>query len=924
MQRESPEIEFPDAGTTVFQQNIVDVTSLTEWGKGGRCQLATPDKESAASPTILHSNSTLACADRTLATDDQGEQPHWTEEERLAALFRTGLLDTPPEQAFDDLTRLAADLVGVPIAAMHFVAEDRQWGKAEIGLGFCDLPRDISFCSMAMLDMDGLEVPDTTKDPRFFDNPLVTGGPGIRFYAGMPLIAEGLPVGALCVIDTQPHERGLTKQQRFALKALASQASNQIALRRALADRDHADALQRQANATMRAQEDRLRLAVTVAGLGTFDFCVASGDLTWDDRCRALFGVSPGAPVSYESTFLAGLHPDDREIAVTAMQRSMDPTGTGSFSCEYRTLGVMDDVERWVSAKGETLFEDGLPVRLAGTLQDVTDRKRAEAAAQVNDQRVQLALAAGAIIGTWFWDMPNDCFTVDDAFARAFGLDPALGRVGLSLEQVLATVHPEDRAGLGEAIDKAILRGGAYAHQYRVRRADGHYYWIEANGRVDHALDGTPLSFPGVLIDLERRRIVEGERDRAIAELRALTDTLEQRVAERTTELLRTEEQLRQSQKMEAVGQLTGGVAHDFNNLLAAISGSLELMHTRINQGRFKDVERYVAAADGATKRATALTQRLLAFSRQQTLAPKATDIDTMVDGMLDLIRRTVGPSVQIKAAGKSGLWPALVDQPQIENALLNLCINARDAMPDGGTITIETSNRRMGRQEAKQHDMPEGEYISLCVADTGIGMPPEVIAKAFDPFFTTKPLGQGTGLGLSMIYGFTKQSGGQVCIHSKIGRGTTVCIYLPRHRGEIEKDEEVNEAAERPSAKADETVLVVDDEPALRMLVADVLGDFGYTVIEAADGAGGLRVLQSDTRIDLLVTDIGLPGGMNGRQMADMARIARPELAVLFITGFAETALFGNEQLAAGMAVLTKPFLINTLADRVRELTDM
>jgi CheY-like chemotaxis protein len=261
------------------------------------------------------------------------------------------------------------------------------------------------------------------------------------------------------------------------------------------------------------------------------------------------------------------------------------------------------------------------------------------------------------------------------------------------------------------------------------------------------------------------------------------------------------------------------------------------------------------------------------------------------------------------------------VDPSQLENALLNLCINARDAMPEGGRITIETANRWIDRHAAKEHDMPEGQYLSLCVTDTGTGMTPDVIAKAFDPFFTTKPTGEGTGLGLSMIYGFAKQSGGQVRIYSEVGEGTTVCLYLPRHTGDAEHDEVLPETGLLPFAEAGETVLIVDDEPTVRMLVTDVLGDLGYTAVEAADGAGGLKVLQSGARVDLLITDVGLPGGLNGRQMADAARITRPDLKVLFITGFAENALLTNGQLEPGMAVLTKPFAVDTLAARIREL---
>ena len=372
---------------------------------------------------------------------------------------------------------------------------------------------------------------------------------------------------------------------------------------------------------------------------------------------------------------------------------------------------------------------------------------------------------------------------------------------------------------------------------------------------------------------------------------------------------------------MEAVGQLTGGLAHDFNNLLAGISGSLELMQIRMQQGRFANVERYMAAALGASKRAAALTHRLLAFSRRQTLAPKATDVNRLVSGMQEMIQRTVGPGIAVEVVGASGLWPALVDASQLENALLNLCINARDAMPDGGRITIETANKWMDERAARTHDMPEGQYLSLCVTDTGIGMTAEVIARVFEPFFTTKPIGEGTGLGLSMIYGFAQQSGGQVRIYSEVGQGTTVCLYLPRHYGEVREDDPRDVAQSLPRSDQGETVLVVDDEPTVRMLVTDILDDLGYTSIEAGDSATGLKVLQSDVRIDLLVTDVGLPGGMNGRQMADAARVDRPDLKVLFITGYAENAILGHGHLAPGMAVLTKPFAVESMAARIRSM---
>ena len=387
------------------------------------------------------------------------------------------------------------------------------------------------------------------------------------------------------------------------------------------------------------------------------------------------------------------------------------------------------------------------------------------------------------------------------------------------------------------------------------------------------------------------------------------------------TERERVEASLRQSQKMESVGQLTGGLAHDFNNLLTGISGSLELTKARLSQRKVDSVDRYIVAAQEAVKRAAALTHRLLAFSRRQALEPKPTNVNRLVTGMEELIRRTVGPAIHIEVVGAAGLWTTLVDPNQLENALLNLCLNARDAMPQGGRLTIETANRWLDERAARDFDIAPGQYISLCVSDNGTGMAPDVVAHAFDPFFTTKPLGQGTGLGLSMIYGFARQSGGQIRIYSEVGKGTTMCLYLPRHDEDPTFYDAVNvpEASESPGDG--EVVLVIDDEPSIRMLISDVLSDTGYSVLEASDGPAGLRVLQSAARIDLLITDVGLPGGMNGRQVADAARALRPELRVLFITGYAENALAGNGQLEKGMHVLAKPFEVERLATKIREL---
>jgi len=407
------------------------------------------------------------------------------------------------------------------------------------------------------------------------------------------------------------------------------------------------------------------------------------------------------------------------------------------------------------------------------------------------------------------------------------------------------------------------------------------------------------------------------------AQLREVNESLERKVNERTHELMEVEAKFRQSQKMEAIGQLTGGIAHDFNNLLAGMGASLQVLEKRLKAKNFDNTERYIGMAQGAVRRAASLTQRLLAFSRRQTLDPRPTDVNRLVGGIEEMVRRTVGPSVEVEVVGAGGLWLTQVDPSQLENAVLNLCINARDAMaPNGGRLTIETANKWLDDRAAAERDLPTGQYISVCVTDTGVGMTPEIISRAFDPFFTTKPMGQGTGLGLSMVYGFVRQSGGQVRIYSVPGEGTTMCLYLPRYMGDADQSE-----ANTPPTfdhRADgEVVLLIEDEATIRGLIAEELEDLGYNVISVGDGPAGLHVLQSDRRIDLLLTDVGLPGGLNGRQVADAGRVTRPDLKVLFITGYAENAAVGNGLLAFGMEVITKPFDVAALAAKVQEMIE-
>jgi PAS domain S-box-containing protein len=617
------------------------------------------------------------------------------------------------------------------------------------------------------------------------------------------------------------------------------------------------------------------------------------GQLDWfNDQalsyCGLLFGDLAG------ERWASIVHPDDIGAAVASWSHSLK-TGH-NYEMEFR-LRRADGAYRWHIARAVPIRDTaGNITRWIGTNTDIEDQKAAVAALRELNTDLERRVIERTQARGRTWQVSPDLMgalnsqgyfeTSNPAWQSMLGWSEA-EVAGMSIFELL---HPDDiertRAGF------ELTQQGQPAIQFpnRYRCKNGTYRWISWVGVPE---DG--------MVYCSGRDITS---DR-----------------EKEAELAQTQEALRQSQKMEAVGQLTGGIAHDFNNLLQGISGSLDRIQSRIAEGRVLDIDRFLKGAIESTHRAAALTHRLLAFSRRQTLDPKPTDANKLIGGMEDLIRRTMGPNVSIEVVGAGGLWPIKVDAYQLESALLNLCINARDAMPNGGKLTIETANKWLDDRAAKERELPAGQYVSLCVTDTGTGMDPEVIARAFDPFFTTKPLGQGTGLGLSMIYGFARQSGGQVRIYSEIDKGTTMCLYFPLHTGAFEESEPVaNEMIERGFG---ETVLVVDDEQLVRMLIAEVLTDRYYRVIEAADGASALKVLDSSQRIDLMITDVGLPGGMNGRQIADAARVRRKHLKVLFITGYAENAVVGNGHLDAGMEILAKPFAMTTLGNKVREMIE-
>jgi len=581
-------------------------------------------------------------------------------------------------------------------------------------------------------------------------------------------------------------------------------------------------------------------------------------------------------------------------------QRSM-ATGeaeTLEVNFVYRDKLVWRDVRMYPVDEGVAVF-----------YRDITDRKLAAAALVESESRFEAIVES---IDPMIWTTDANGLSVfrNQRWAEwtGFRLDPASTDVRPDI------IHPDDQARESVVWDRALKTGEPYDCDFRMHHHSGEYRWVSSRARAMRNEAGAIREWYGVCLDIHDQVLVQ-------AGLRDLNETLERRVAEEMAERAKAEEALRQAQKMEAVGQLTGGLAHDFNNLLTAIAGALELISDRVAQGRFDALSRLVSVADGATRRAAALTQRLLAFSRRQTLDPKSTDVNALIHGMADLISRTVGPTIDLKLDLAPDLWRVMIDTNQLESALLNLCINARDAMPEGGVLTIKTSHHELNAAEAAAQDLPPGSYVWLCVIDTGTGMPPEVIDRAFDPFFTTKPLGGGTGLGLSMVYGFARQSGGHARIISEFGRGTTLCVYLPRDLTAADDSEPTIEVETTNPVALGGTILVVDDEAAVRGLVAESLQEAGYNILEAEDGEAGLRILRSTVPISLLVTDVGLPGGMNGRQMADAARSSRPDLKVLFITGYAEGQVMAKAADEPGLRILSKPFPLQTLVSKVREI---
>jgi len=680
--------------------------------------------------------------------------------------------------------------------------------------------------------------------------------------------------------------------------------------------------------AALRESERRLRLAMDAGRMAIWELHIPTDTVKISPELNRLLGFPPDAtPTAAE--LRAHYHPDDlervREAGRAAIARS-----DRFAEVEFRFIRP-DGAIRWLMVRAEIYLDSkGQPDSYVGVAFDVTGRKeaeealqRSEAALRESDEKFRAIVDS---IDQMIWSTRPDGY--HDYYNRRWyeytgvpeGSTDGAGWNGM--------FHPDDQERAWGVWRHSLTTGEPYHIEYRLRHRSGQYRWVLGRAQPVRDEEGRIIRWFGTCTDIQdlvdaREVLARGREELEIlvaertAELQSANEQLLAEIEERE----RAEEALRQAQKMEAVGQLTGGIAHDFNNLLAGIVGSLDLLQTRLQQGRTEHIERYAKAAMASAHRAAALTHRLLAFARRQPLDPKPVDANKLVSSMEDLLRRTLGPSVSMELVTAGGLWPTLCDPNQLESAILNLAINARDAMPEGGKLVIETANASLDQAyAATQRDVAPGQYVAICVTDTGTGMPADVIARAFDPFFTTKPIGQGTGLGLSMVYGFAKQSEGHVRIYSEEGRGTTVKIYLPRYRGAADEEEVTAAVSQEAVTGTGETVLVVEDEPVIRDLIIEVLQDLGYQALQATDGPAGLKVLQSKRPIDLLITDVGLPG-INGRQLADQAREWRPELKVLFITGYAENAALAAGFLAPGMEMITKPFAVEVLARRIKAM---
>ncbi|MFL6578925.1 MAG: response regulator [Povalibacter sp.] len=694
--------------------------------------------------------------------------------------------------------------------------------------------------------------------------------------------------------------------EEFAINALRRGATDYVMKRGlnrlpAAVDRAIAEAREKQerqrAEQALRMSETSTQLAIDAAGLGKWEYDPIADRLSWDMRCRALFGVSASVPVDHE-LFFARCHALDRDRLERALRKAMLPGHSGDVSEECRIIRLSDGDERWLSLRGRSFFENGACTRFIGVVADVTDRKRQETDLQELNETLKLRVERQNAERDYLWQLSQDLLSVADPSGALIEVNPAWSSVlGYDIERLAGKhfaefAHPDD-LNLTQSSVAMAARAKLRPFECRFRCKNGGYRHVSWSAAPGHGC----IYFVG--------RDVTEDRE---AQMR----------------LAHTQEALRQAQKMEAVGQLTGGVAHDFNNLLQIVVGNLETLQSKLPS----EMTRLRRAADHAmagARRAANLTQHLLAFSRRQPLNPRPIDINRLVESTTEMLRRSLGELVEIDTELDPELWPVELDENQLEIALLNLAVNARDAMPDGGQLRIQTFNvDAEKRRELAHADLADTDHIALCVIDTGTGMTPEVIAHAFEPFYTTKGIGQGTGLGLSQVYGFVTQSGGRVMIESEPSLGTQITMHFPRLMGAVEVPDSADDC-DTIASTASETILVVEDDPDVRGYTVEAIRELGYKVLEARDGPSALKVLaQAPTgSVDLLFTDVVLPGGMNGQQLAQVAQSQLPSLKVLFASGYARDAIVHHGRLDPGVQLIAKPFVQHELAARLRHVLD-
>jgi len=594
--------------------------------------------------------------------------------------------------------------------------------------------------------------------------------------------------------------------------------------------------------------------------------------------------------------------------------------GTLTFSSKELVLlrdGRPEDV--WMDLYYSPVAgDDGAPAGVMAVVVETTElvlserrRDAAEAGFRRTNERLQLALNSGALLGSFVWDIPANLVSGDERFARTFSFSDQELQDGQPIEVATRIVHPDDLEYLNDKIAQSVAHKTAYSAEYRIRRPGGDFLWVLASGRCEFDAQGAPLRFPGVLIDIHERKIAEDA-------LLALSRDLEQRVKDEVQARSLMAEQLRQSQKLEAIGALTGGVAHDFNNLLQVVASNLHLLARQERDN--SQIQARVTSALAAVERGARLSAQLLAFARRQPLSPAVYDVGTIYGGLGELLQRALGEAISLDVQLPGAPWNLRVDRNQLENAILNLAINARDAMAGEGTLRITGANRHLDAEFCAGKGIEPGDYVLLAIADSGRGMPPEVVRRAFEPFFTTKPDGQGTGLGLSMVFGFVQQSGGYATIDSQLGLGTTVQLFFPRCRDAADASA-AREVEADNMPRGHERVLLVEDDPGVRSTAIELLESLGYQVQAAGNGDEAMAQLRAGLQVDLIFSDVVMPGRIKSADLAFWAQQRTPPVPVLFASGYTRELITRNHELQAGTHLLNKPYTPPALASMLRRV---